>query len=173
MKDYTIYQLLSLLDQSYQHWTGQKLNVPKEMEGQRLFWLDEQSPYGLLAQNIDEQSPYGLLAQNIDVEPLFIYANKKSQNMFGYTLEEFLLLPSSHSASPTVQKDRNQLVQEVMTQGIVTHYQGTRVDKNGYFFEITQGSIWKLLNESGETLGIAAMITSNNKKGETMTKLRF
>lgn len=160
MKDYTIYQLLSLLDQSYQHWTGQKLNVPKEMEGQRLFWLDE-------------QSPYGLLAQNIDVEPLFIYANKKAQNMFGYTLEEFLLLPSSHSASPTVQKDRNQLVQEVMTQGIVTHYQGTRVDKNGYFFEITQGSIWKLLNESGETLGIAAMITSNNKKGETMTKLRF
>lgn len=151
MKDYTIYQLLSLLDQSYQHWTGQKLNVPKEMEGQRLFWLDE-------------QSPYGLLAQNIDAEPFFIYANKKAQNMFGYTLEEFLLLPSSHSASPTVQKDRNQLVQEVMTQGIVTHYQGTRVDKNGYFFEITQGSIWKLLNESGETIGIAAMITSNNKK---------
>lgn len=137
--------LLRLVDHSYAHWTGRPLSVPVGMETQRLSWLDE-------------QAPYGLLVQSTELEPLFIYANRQAQRIFGYSFEEFLTIPSSQSAPPEKQANRNHLLKEVASKGIYEQYQGTRIDKKGQWFEIERGSIWKVLAESGETVGIAAMI---------------
>ncbi len=112
-------QLIGLLDQSYEQWTGQGLPVPSERAKQRLEWLDQ-------------YSPYGLLIQNTEPDPLFIYAN---------------------------QQERNLMLAEVANKGISNNYRGTRIRKDGQLFEI-EGSIWKVLGKSGETLGIAAMIWS-------------
>ncbi|MBC1501232.1 MEKHLA domain-containing protein [Listeria weihenstephanensis] len=139
------YQMLRLIEQSYEHWTRKKLPTPSIMEEERLRWLDEQSPYGLLVQNNNE-------------EPLFIYANKQAQIIFGYSLEEFLSTPSRKSAPPQMQRDRECLLEKVTTQGILMGYHGTRVDKQGMLFEIKNGMIWNLISKSGETIGMAALI---------------
>lgn len=138
------HELLRLVDQSYKMWTSQSLPTPFVMENQRLSWLDQ-------------KSPYGLLVQNTETEPLFIYANQQAQHIFGYSLTELLSIPASQSAPPEKQNNRNRLLQEVENKGIAENYQGTRIDKQGRRFDIT-GSIWKVIDKSGETLGLAAMI---------------
>ena len=139
-------QLIGLLDQSYEQWTGQSLPVPSERAKQRLEWLDQ-------------HSPYGLLIQNTEPDPLFIYANQQAQLIFGYSLAEFLATPASQSAPPERQQERNLMLAEVANKGISNNYRGTRIRKDGQLFEI-EGSIWKVLGKSGEMLGIAAMIWS-------------
>ncbi|EUJ31605.1 MEKHLA domain-containing protein [Listeria cornellensis] len=139
------YQMLCLVEQSYKHWTEEQLPTPLLEKKDRLRWLDE-------------QSPYGLLVQNTNAEPFFIYANKQAQNIFGYNLEEFLSIPSRKSAPPQKQKDRNLMLENVAMNGISTNYYGTRIDKQGKLFEIEKGIIWKLINESGALIGTAALI---------------
>ncbi|WP_339101752.1 MEKHLA domain-containing protein [Candidatus Enterococcus clewellii] len=139
------YKLLELLEQSYEHWTkGRQFPVPSQ-EKQRYVWLDEQAPFGLLVQNTKE-------------DPTFIYANQKAQDIFGYTLSEFLTTPSRKSAPTANQEDRKQMLRDVEKTGISDNYKGTRVDHQGNLFEISKGSIWKVLDDSGKTVGIAAMI---------------
>ncbi|EUJ36697.1 MEKHLA domain-containing protein [Brochothrix thermosphacta] len=142
-------QILSLIDASYKIWMGENLPISEEkQEEQRQRWLEEEAPYGLLVQNIAE-------------DPHFIYANQHAQTIFGYSLEQFLALPSRKSAPPQNQKQRNEMLEEVTLRGISNSYTGTRIDSNGQLFEITEGSIWKVINESGEMIGIAAMIKSD------------
>lgn len=139
------YQLLRLVNRSYEHWTGQPLPVPETMTDQRLRWLDEESSYGLLVQSSEE-------------EPLFIYANQQAQHIFGYSLGEFLKTPASKSAPLENLEERRQMLQKVAEKGIFEGYQGTRIDKQGNLFKITKGSIWKVLDSSDEIIGTAAMV---------------
>lgn len=143
------YRLLRLVEHSHEHWTSKKLPAPYIKEEERLHWLDE-------------QAPYGLLVQNTGAEPFFIYANKQAQLIFGYSLEEFLSMPSRRSAPPQKQKARRRMLESVDINGIHEGYHGIRVDKQGTLFEIKDGLIWKLINESGETIGIVAMIWKND-----------
>ncbi len=139
------YNLLRLVNRSYEQWTGQPLPVPDRMANQRFRWLDEASPYALLVQSTEE-------------EPLFIYANQQAQRIFGYSLAEFLKTPASKSAPLENLEGRRQMLQEVAKKGIFEGYQGTRIDKQGNLFKITNGSIWKVMNSSDEVVGTAAMV---------------
>lgn len=139
-------QLLDLVEKSYSHWTeGKSLIIPLEEEKKNYAWLDERAPFGLLVQNTES-------------DPMFIYANRKAQEIFGYTLAEFLAIPSRKSAPPTKRENREQMLQEVAKKGIFDGYKGTRIDKQGRLFEISKGSIWKVLDSSGKMIGTAAMI---------------
>lgn len=140
------YQILELVEQSYEYWTKQKGSlVPSEEEMRRYTWLDEEAPFGLLVQNTDN-------------DPMFIYANRKAQELFGYTLSEFLSTPSRKSAPPAKREEREHMLQEVAKKGIFDGYKGTRIDSQGRLFEISDGNIWKVLDATGKTIGTAAMI---------------
>ena len=139
------YDLLITIEQAYTYWTkGETFPVPVEAEKNREWWLDQKAPFGLLVHDTQE-------------DPVFIYANQRAQELFGYTQQEFLEIPSRKSAPSMEQQGRNQLLAEVAEIGIAQGYTGTRVDKQGNLFEITNVSVWKVLDAKQQVVAEAAM----------------
>ncbi|WP_392561729.1 MEKHLA domain-containing protein [Orbus sturtevantii] len=141
-----IIEILKMIDNAYSYWmNGERLPVPSAEIHRRYEWLNNDAPFGLLVHNCMD-------------DPIFIYANKTAQKIFNYTLDEFLVLPSRLSAADTGQSDRNRLLKEVEEQGISEGYTGTRINKQGEKFNISKGSIWKVIDESHIKIATAAMI---------------
>ncbi|WP_442678278.1 MEKHLA domain-containing protein [Sphingomonas sp. ASY06-1R] len=103
-------------------------------------------------------APFPVLAHNTDPDPLFIYANRAAQTLFGYDWDAFIGLPSRLSAAPADRAERARLFEEVARQGFSTAYSGTRVTKSGRRFRIEQAAIWQLRDEQGRLHGEAAKI---------------
>jgi PAS domain S-box-containing protein len=89
-------------------------------------------------------APFIVLAHGTDADPNFIYANKAAQACFGYSLEEFLGLPSRLSAEPADQAERQRLLDQVAQNGFLAGYSGIRVAKSGRRFRIDDGIVWEL-----------------------------
>jgi len=102
------------------------------------------------------QSPLVVLAHNGGADPVFIYANQRAQDLWGYSWEEFLGLPSRLSAAPDQQKDRNRFLAEVAEHGYSSEYSGIRVDKSGRSFRIENVALWNLSDEKTGLKGQAA-----------------
>lgn len=141
-----IVEMLQRIDKSYSHWMmGAGIPVPSTEIYRKYDWLHTDAPFGLLVHNTMD-------------DPIFIYANNTAQKIFNYTLDEFLRLPSRLSAANTEQSDRNRLLQEVEDYGISEGYTGARINKQGEQFQISKGSVWKILDDSQKRIATAAMI---------------
>jgi PAS domain-containing protein len=105
-----------------------------------------------------EQAPFALLAHNADADPIFIYGNKTAQQLFEYTWEELLLLPSRLSAEPSERDERQKFLEQVARDGFVTGYSGIRIAKSGRRFWIENATVWQLTDASGAYRGQAAML---------------
>lgn len=99
-----------------------------------------------------------MLAHDTSPDPVFIYANRKAQHLFGYTWDTFIGLPSRLSAPPQDRASRDVLMKEVQTQGFTTGYSGPRVTSHGQQFLISNVTIWNLTNPDGTPAGQAALI---------------
>lgn len=138
--------LLQMVEKSYLHWTkGEDLPIPEAEIYHKYDWLHNKAPFGLLVHNTMD-------------DPIYIYANEFAQKVFGYTLDEFLSLPSRLNTLPSGQADRNRLLQDIESNGIANGYTGMRVSKRGEKFTISQGIIWQVLDDSGKRFGTAAMV---------------
>ena len=113
-------------------------------------------PEGADANWLYRDAPFIVLAHGTDPDPNFIYANKAAQACFGYSLEEFLGLPSRLSAEPADQAERQKLLDQVALNGFLAGYSGIRVAKSGRRFRIDDGIIWELLDGDGVRHGQAA-----------------
>ena len=51
-----------------------------------------------------------LLMPGNEADPVFCYANRTAQRLWGLTWDEFIRLPSRHSAEPLVQAERDRLL---------------------------------------------------------------
>ncbi|WP_420137790.1 MEKHLA domain-containing protein [Sphingomonas sp.] len=106
------------------------------------------------------EAPFPVLAHNTAPDPVFIYANRAAQSLFGYEWEEFIGLPSRLSAAPVHRAERARLFEEVGRKGFSSAYSGTRVTKSGKPFRIEQAVIWQLRDAHGHVHGEAARIGS-------------
>src|SRR5262245_22263424 len=113
-------------------------------------------PQGADANWLYREAPFIVLAHGTDPDPNFIYANKAAQTCFGYSLEEFLNLPSRLSAEPADRAERQKLLDQVAQNGFLTDYSGVRVGKSGRRFRIDDGIVWELIDEDGLRHGQAA-----------------
>jgi PAS domain S-box-containing protein len=113
-------------------------------------------PQGADATWLYREAPFIVLAHGTDPDPNFIYANKSAQACFGYSLEEFLGLPSRLSAEPADQAKRQKLLDQVARTGFFAGYSGIRVAKSGRRFRIEDGVIWELVDRDGVRHGQAA-----------------
>ena len=117
-------------------------------------------PPGADADWLYAKAPFVVLAHSTADDPKFIYANKAAQACFGYSLDEFLALPSRLSAEAPQQAARQALLEKVSRDGFITGYSGVRVAKSGMRFTIEDGVLWELTYRAGVRHGQAATFQS-------------
>jgi hypothetical protein len=105
-------------------------------------------------------APFVVLAHGPDPDPHFIYANGAAQQCFGYSWEEFLTLPSRHSAESEEQVERQALLDRVHQDGYITGYRGVRIAKSGQRFIMQDGVVWELIDAFGVRHGQAATFST-------------
>jgi PAS domain S-box-containing protein len=113
---------------------------------------------GLAAAEWLYEAPFGLLAHDTSPDPLFLYANRRAQRLFGYHLDEFIGLPSRLSAGQQDRRSREALMDQVHRHGYAQGYRGPRVTKDGRPFWIENVTIWNLVVPGGPPAGQAAII---------------
>ena len=77
------------------------------------------------------EAPFVLLAHTDAPDPVFCYANRRAQELFGYSWEEFTRLPSRLSAEPVSQEGRQRLLDQARRQGYVDNGRGIRIGRDG------------------------------------------
>jgi len=102
------------------------------------------------------EAPVCVLAHNTAPDPHFIYANRCAQDLFGYTFDEIMALPSRLSAEEPARGERQRLLEQVAKNGFVTGYSGVRIAKSGRRFRIEDGVLWQLKDRDGSLRGVAA-----------------
>jgi PAS domain S-box-containing protein len=132
-----------LLAGSYHRLTGRPL-LPDGRHGPAAAeWLDA--------------APFGLLAHDTSPDPVFVYANRTAQELFGYAADELVGLPSRLSAGAQDRDSRQAFMESVRRDGYADDYRGPRVRKDGGRFWIEDSTVWNLL-DGDELVGQAALI---------------
>jgi PAS domain-containing protein len=67
-------------------------------------------------------APAALLMHGNEADPVFCYANRTAQDLWGLTSDEFIRLPSRLSAEPLVQAERDGLRARVRAHGFIDDY---------------------------------------------------
>ena len=112
-------------------------------------------------------APFAVLSHNAQPDPRFIYANRAAQSCFGYSWEEFIMLPSRLSAEESFRAERQRLLDAVTTNGFVNDYRGLRIAKSGRRFWIEKAIVWQLLDDHGRPFGQAATFSTwSNGEGD-------
>jgi PAS domain-containing protein len=119
---------------------------------QSLLESSEQSAWGRLA----FKANFALLSHNTDQEPLFNYANRAALELFEFSWEELIGMPSRLSAEPVNQQERERLLAKVTAQGFIDDYAGVRISKTGKRFLIQGAVVWNVVDEHGVYHGQAA-----------------
>ncbi|MCI0654642.1 MAG: MEKHLA domain-containing protein [Methylococcaceae bacterium] len=133
---------VNIMRESLRHWSGRDL-VDSEL-GNR---------------NVAEylyNAPFPLLSHDDGVDPVFNYANRSGQKMFGMNWSEFTRVHSRCSAEAANQEDRNRLLQEVRARGFIDQCQGIRISKSGRRFLFSNAIVWNLIGPDGKFYGQAA-----------------
>lgn len=128
---------------SFRHWTGQTLidvNGTPEDIAQALF-----------------NAPFVLVSHGTEENPIFNYGNRTALELWEMSWEELTQTPSYKTAinSEEVTK-RQQMLEQVKTQGYTNNYSGIRQSKTGKKFFISNGTIWNLIDENYQYWGQAA-----------------
>lgn len=131
------------LDKSFRKWTHKGL-LSEEEEDPMTF-----------AKKLYE-ADIVLLSHGIQLDPVFNYANISAQKLWGYTWEEFTILPSRLSAAENERAERGHMLQSGASNGIIFNYSGIRVSKNGHRFRIEDVILWNVLDDAGMRIGQAA-----------------
>ena len=101
-------------------------------------------------------APCVLLSHDTAADPVFTYANRTAQALFGYPWEAFVTLPSRLSAEPLVREERDRLLARVAAHGFIDDYAGVRIAADGRRFRIQQAVVWNLVDAAGVRHGQAA-----------------
>jgi PAS domain-containing protein len=134
-----------LLADSYRRLLGQPL-APEAMTGEQASrWLYEDAPFAILAHNTAS-------------DPIFMYGNRRAQQLFGYDWEQLTTLPSRLSAEAPDRSERQRFLELVQRDGFVKGYSGIRITKSGKRFRIMNATVWQLIDEDGNYRGQAAML---------------
>jgi hypothetical protein len=105
-------------------------------------------------------APRAIVAHGTEDDPIFFYGNRLALQLFEMSFAEFAQLPSRFSAEPLAREERAQLLASVTRQGYVENYSGMRIAKTGKRFMIENGTVWNLIDETGQHQGQAAVFVA-------------
>jgi PAS domain-containing protein len=130
---------IALIAESYLRLTGQRL-VPESGDVIEKLW----------------SLPQVILAHGTEKDPLFFYGNRAALELFELTPEELVAMPSRLSAEPLLREERSRLLERVNRHGFIDDYAGIRVSSGGRRFQISNATVWNLIDERGSIHGQAA-----------------
>ena len=103
-------------------------------------------------------APAVVLMHGTESDPVFCYANRAAQRLWGYGWDEFIALPSRQSAEPEAQADRARLLATARARGFIADYHGIRIAKDGRRFVIREVVLWNVVH-AGVRHGQAAVFS--------------
>lgn len=95
-------------------------------------------------------------------DPCFNYANKKAQELFEFSWNEFQGMPSRLSAEPDLREEREKMLEIATKNGFYTGYKGVRISKSGKRFFIDNCVIFNLIDGNRIKVGQAATFSHWN-----------
>lgn len=102
------------------------------------------------------ETKFALLSHTNAKEPIFNYANLTALELFEFSWDELIKLPSRLSAEPINQIERAKLLEQVTNRGFIDNYQGIRISKTGKRFSVHNAIVWNLIDDHGIYQGQAA-----------------
>lgn len=101
-------------------------------------------------------APLAIVAHGIEDDPLFFFGNRAALRRFETTVEQFLGMPSRHSAEAPLREERQALLERVTRDGYIDDYAGMRISARGTRFAIRDAIVWNLIDAQGRRHGQAA-----------------
>ena len=133
---------IDLLLKSYKRWTGKDLTSIKGEANQ-------------IVEGIINAS-FALVSHDTQADPVFNFGNKKALELFELDWEEFTKLHSRESAEKVNRKERAELLRRVTEDGYIDDYRGIRLSSSGRRFEISDATVWNVVDVNGNYKGQAA-----------------
>ena len=99
---------------------------------------------------------FALLTHRGDAQAVLNYGNRFALDLWECDWGQFIATPSSATAPQEGRAARQAMMEQVVRTGFVTGYDGARVSRTGRLFLIQDVTIWRLVDETGESFGIAA-----------------
>ncbi|MEB3279371.1 MAG: MEKHLA domain-containing protein [Lyngbya sp.] len=131
------------LVKSFKHWTGETL-------------LDVKGSPEEIAEALFN-APFVLVSHGIEDHPIFNYGNRTALELWEMSWEEFTQTPSSQTAINLEEvSKRQQMLDQVKTQGYTKNARGIRQSRTGKQFLISNVTIWNLIDENHQYCGQAA-----------------
>ena len=103
---------------------------------------------------------FALLTHKGDAETTLNYGNALALRLWDCDWDFFTALPSARTAPPDVGAGRDQMMQRVARDNFVSGYSGRRISATGRLFLIHDVTIWRLLDETGNSFGVGAWFRS-------------
>jgi len=138
----------ALMAESFRRWTGLEL-IPELNYGQPEL-LKEQLYHASII----------LLSHGTEASPVLNYGNALALKQWEMDWATFTSTPSSETAEPMLQSDRQAFLEQVATKGYVDKYTGVRISSSGRRFYIIDTIVWNLVDAAGQYRGQAAAIAN-------------
>ena len=93
-----------------------------------------------------------------DETDTFNYANQAALNLWEFEWDDFIGMLSTKSADSEdeeIQKERRQLLDDALENGVVYNYNGIRKSKTGKEFMVKDATLWTLVDRDGDKMGQA------------------
>ena len=133
---------IDLLLKSYKRWTGKELTSVKGEANQ-------------IVEGIINAS-FALVSHDTQADPVFNFGNRKALELFELDWQEFTRLHSRASAEPVNREERAALLERVTKNGYIDDYSGIRISSSGKRFEISDATVWNVVDDEGIYKGQAA-----------------
>lgn len=102
-------------------------------------------------------SDWIIVSHGTEKDPVFNYANRSAQVLWGLNWEKFTQLPSRLSARKDKVEKREAALKEAFAKGYIENYEGIRIDAQGKEFYIRNVTLWNVIDTEGVNRGQAAM----------------
>jgi len=135
---------LDLLKKSYQKFYGE--NLDDDLYESRSVIASHSSIKNLIS---DWSCAREVLKRENHANPVFVFANRRAQELWEMDWQEFINLESRFSAEPDERQAREHLLNEVQSRGFIDNYSGVRVSKTGKRFLIKSARVWQVLDKDG------------------------
>jgi hypothetical protein len=132
-----------LIEKNYKFWTGKELFEAKLTESE----LSEKMYH----------APFVVLSHGTQADPIYNYVNLKAQELWEFTWDEMIKLPSRRSAGTNETAERLELIREGQEKGITFTEKALRESRSGKKFYIKNVVLFNLLGEGGEYAGQCAI----------------
>ena len=101
-------------------------------------------------------SPFAVVSHGIENDPILNYGNQTALKLWTMDWQQFTQTPSRLTAEPIIREDRARMLEQVKTQGYISHYSGVRISSTGRRFLADQIIIWNIQASNGKVIGQGA-----------------